>query len=107
MPTKAERYFFVPEKNWAEKAHYLKSPEQEAAFFDKCYRERGLNLPNVIGCRKVLWAGGGEPLYCYSPIYGVRQVGLRKVRQDVTQVQILSFGSLTWINDDERNFLVF
>lgn len=108
MPTKAERYFFVPEKDWAEKAHYLKSPEMEAAFFDKDYRERrGLNLPPVVGCRKSLLAGGREPLYCYPPIYGVRQVGLRKVRQDVTQIQIVSWGELTWINLDERDFVVF
>jgi len=107
MPTKAERYFFVPEKDWAEKVHYLRSPEQEAAFFHNYHRNRGLNLPEPVGCRKVLWAGGENPLYCYSPIYGVRRVGLRKVRQDVTQVQILSFGELAWINTEERDFMVF
>jgi hypothetical protein len=60
----------------------------------------------MIGKHRFVWAGGLKLLYAWRPIYGHRQKYLPLVKRTVIQVQIISFGTPTWITVDPNDVVL-
>ncbi len=59
--------------------------------------------PKQIGTYKMIVMGGSpeyaiNPEYAEKPFYGIRRVGLTRIKRDVLQVLLPVLGELMWIN---------
>jgi hypothetical protein len=54
----------------------------------------------IKGYYRWCWAGGQEPLYTWSPHYGIRREYLPLVKEEMWQIRVPFLGMMVWVNVD-------